>query len=237
MVNRPLATHRGKLKLLILFGVVLFGPFMGRSGWFWAIYCGLDFFVKMLDQGSWAMLEVTWVTFTILAPAEWELSKHKSCENWIEFSTCRTTLCGIGMNLSTSSIFTTAFAEWGPKVTTPSNNWCKNCLQLCGKFRAVFFKHTSPLHCNTKTKNSPCVRKTHPAFSSAGIRGVAMYLRCKQLRNNALGDVLLKQKIALVFGNSSYMGEKKAVKTFFCEIAPDTALSTRQCVGEEKKVH
>lgn len=46
--------------------------------------------------------------------------------------------------------------------------------------------------------------------------------------------VLLKQKIALVFRNSSYMGEKKAVKTFFCEIAPDKALSTLQCVGEEK---
>lgn len=46
--------------------------------------------------------------------------------------------------------------------------------------------------------------------------------------------VLLEQKLPLQFGNSSCMKEKKAVKTFFCGIAPDKALSTQQCVGEEK---
>lgn len=46
--------------------------------------------------------------------------------------------------------------------------------------------------------------------------------------------VLLEQKLPLVFGNSSCMEEKKAIKTLFCEIAPEKALSTRQCVGEEK---
>lgn len=49
--------------------------------------------------------------------------------------------------------------------------------------------------------------------------------------------VLLEQKLPLVFGNRSCMEEKKkikAIKTFFYEIPPDKALSTQQCVGEEK---
>jgi len=44
--------------------------------------------------------------------------------------------------------------------------------------------------------------------------------------------VLLKQKLPLVFGNSS-IGEKSPSR-FFCEVAADGALSTWWCVGEER---
>lgn len=62
-----------------------------------------------------------------------------------------------------------------------------------------------------------------------------MDLHWKWLSNNTLGDRAVETEGSNgVWIQLSYGRIKKAVMTFFCEIAPGKALSTWQCVGEEK---
>lgn len=62
--------------------------------------------------------------------------------------------------------------------------------------------------------------------------GVWMGLLCS---NNALGGGAVGTEATTgVWKQLLHGREKEAVKTFFCEIAADKALSTQQCVGEEK---
>lgn len=53
--------------------------------------------------------------------------------------------------------------------------------------------------------------------------------------DNALGGSAVGNEATIGVWKQLLHGKKKyAIKIFFCEIASDKALSTQQCVGEEK---
>lgn len=52
--------------------------------------------------------------------------------------------------------------------------------------------------------------------------------------NNALGGSAVGTEATISVWKQLLYERKKTIKTLFCEIAPDKALSTQQCVGEEK---
>lgn len=173
-----------RLKLIKLFVVVLERT-SGVGLIFLSWTLGLRLLPKGANQGNWAMLEITQVPFAVLL-----LVRDKYCNTKpvTEFFSCAAALCWAGMNLSMSLVSIQHSLNKGL-----SNSWCQNCLQLCRKFKAIFFKHTSPLHCRAKRKNSVCI---HQSWNWEVVVDL-LY------SNSALGGSALEQKLPLVFGNSS----------------------------------